>query len=155
MLDVDKTPAIGLIVNFSAQFGNITKSDTTDSSGVAIATFVSDDNTGENIITVDTGIKTYTLPITIVNYQPTTIELSAESLVLLADGNDYTKIAAISRDEDGNIMTDIVVQLNTSLGTLSSNPGDKTEVTSLTANSGSTGQEAIVYLRSDANRRHC
>lgn len=151
VLDVDKTPAIGLIVNFSAQFGNITKSDTTDSSGVAIATFVSDDNTGENIITVDTGIKTYTLPITIVNYQPTTIELSAESLVLLADGNDYTKIAAIPRDEDGNIMTDIVVQLNTSLGTLSSNPGDKTEVTSLTANSGSTGQEAIVYLRSDAN----
>lgn len=151
VLDVDKTPAIGLIVNFSAQFGNITKSDTTDSSGVAIATFVSDDNTGENIITVDTGIKTYTLPITIVNYQPTTIELSAESLVLLADGNDYTKIAAIPRDEDGNIMTDIVVQLNTSLGTLSSSPGDKTEVTSLTANSGSTGQEAIVYLRSDAN----
>lgn len=37
------------------------------------------------------------------------------------------------------------------MGTLSSNPGDKTEVTSLTVNSGSTGQEAIVYLRSDAN----
>lgn len=151
VLDFDKTPAIGLIVNFSAQFGSITKSDTTDSSGVATAIFVSDENTGTNIITVNTGIKKYTLTITVVNYQPTTIELSAESLVLLADGNDYTKITAIPRDEDGNIMTDITFQLNTSLGTLSSNPGDKTEVKSLTANSGSTGQEAIVYLRSDAN----
>lgn len=151
VLDFNKTPAIGLIVNFSAQFGSITKSDTTDSSGVATAIFVSDENTGTNIITVNTGIKKYILTITVVNYQPTTIELSAESLVLLADGNDYTKITAIPRDEDGNIMTDITFQLNTSLGTLSSNPGDKTEVTSLTANSGSTGQEAIVYLRSDAN----
>lgn len=151
VLDFNKTPAIGLIVNFSAQFGSITKSDTTDSSGVATAIFVSDENTGTNIITINTGIKKYTLSITVVKYQPTTIELSAESLVLLADGNDYTKITAIPRDEDGNIMTDITFQLNTSLGTLSSNPGDKTEVTSLTANSGSTGQEAIVYLRSDAN----
>ncbi len=151
VLDFNKTPAIGLIVNFSAQFGSITESDTTDSSGVATAIFESDENTGTNIITINTGIKKYTLSITVVKYQPTTIELSAEALVLLADGNDYTKITAIPRDEDGNMMTDISFQLNTSLGTLSSNPGDKTEVKSLTANSGSTGQEAIVYLRSDAN----
>ena len=57
VLDVDKSPAIGLIVDFSAQFGNITESDTTDSSGIALATFISDNNTGENIITADTGVK--------------------------------------------------------------------------------------------------
>lgn len=116
VLDVDKTPAIGLIVNFSAQFGSITESDTTDSSGVAIATFVSDDNTGENIITADTGVKKYTLPITVVKYQPTYLILSAESPVILADGKSRTKITAVLKDSVGNPMAGMTVNFKTTLG---------------------------------------
>lgn len=116
VLDVDKTPAIGLIVNFSAQFGKITESDTTDSSGVAIATFVSDDNTGENIITADTGVKTETLLITVVKYQPTYLILSAESPVILADGKSRTKITAVLKDSVGNPMAGMTVNFKTTLG---------------------------------------
>ncbi|MFC1786059.1 hypothetical protein ACFLZA_01685, partial [Candidatus Neomarinimicrobiota bacterium] len=60
ILDIDNSPAIGLRVSFTALFGKITESDITDSNGVAIATFISDENVGVNTITVDTGIKKYT-----------------------------------------------------------------------------------------------
>ncbi len=120
VLDVDKTPAIGLIVNFSVQFGSITESDTTDSSGIALATFVSDNNTGENIITVDTGVKKYTLTLQIVHYQPKYVELFSESPVLLADGQSTTKITTVLKDSVGKAMPDITVKFATTLGTLSS-----------------------------------
>lgn len=120
VLDVDKTPAIGLKVDFSAQFGKITESDTTDSNGIALATFVSDENTGENIITADTGVKTYTLPITVVKYQPKYLVLSAKSPVLLADGESKTKITAVLKDSTGSPMAGMTVNFHTTLGSLSS-----------------------------------
>ncbi len=120
VLDVDKSPAIGLKVDFSAQFGSITESDTTDSDGIALATFVSDENTGENIITADTGVKTYTLPITVVKYQPKYLVLSAESPVLLADGESKTKITAVLKDSTGSPMAGMTVNFRTTLGLLSS-----------------------------------
>lgn len=109
-----------MIVKFSAQFGNITKSDTTDSSGVAIATFVSDNDTGENIITADTGVKTETLLITVVKYQPAVIELSSESPILLADGVSKTTITAVLKDTSGNRMPNMTVKFKRTLGKLSS-----------------------------------
>ncbi len=120
VLDVDKTPAIGLKVDFSAQFGNITESDTTDSSGIALATFVSDENTGENIITVDTGVKKHTLTLRVVHYQPKYVEMFSDSPVLLADGQSSTKITTVLKDSVGNPMPDITVKFATTLGTLSS-----------------------------------
>lgn len=132
VLDVDKTPAIGLIVDFSAQFGSITESDTTDSSGTALATFVSDDKTGENIITADTGIKKHTLTLRVVHYQPKYVELFSENPVLLADGIDRTKINAVLKDSIGYPMPDVTVRFNTTLGTLTSKIGvtdDDGEVT--------------------------
>ena len=50
-------------MNFTADFGSITESDTTDSSGVAQATFITDEDTGENTIIADTGVKKYEIPI--------------------------------------------------------------------------------------------
>lgn len=132
VLDVDKTPAIGLIVDFSAQFGSITESDTTDSSGTALATFVSDDKTGENIITADTGIKKHTLTLSVVHYQPKYVELFSENPVLLADGIDKTKINAVLKDSIGYPMPGVTVRFNTTLGTLTSKIGvtdDDGEVT--------------------------
>jgi len=121
VLDIDNTPAIGLIVDFSAQFGSITEADTTDSSGTAFATFVSDNDTGENIITADTGLKKHTLSLQVVHYQPRYVELFAESPVLLADGRSSTKINAVLKDSIGNPMAGITVRFNTTLGTLKSN----------------------------------
>ena len=120
VLDVDNSPAIGLKVDFTAQFGSITESDTTDSSGIAFATFISDENTGANIITVDTGIKKYTLTINVVNYQPAYLVLSAESPVILADGESKTKITAVLKDSIGNPMASMTVNFHTTLGVLSS-----------------------------------
>lgn len=149
LLDYNKSPLEGLKVLFSAEFGEITESDITDSTGTAEAVFKSDETTGETIIIANTGTKSFEIPITIKKYEPTTIELSAESLVLLADGNDYTKITATPRDEDGNIMSNIAIQFATTSGTLSSEAGSFSDLTSLEVNSGSTGEEAIVYLRSE------
>lgn len=120
VLNIDNSPTIGLKVDFTTQFGSITESDTTDSSGVARAIFVSDENTGTNIITINTGIKEYTLTIDVVNYQPTYLELSAESPVLLADGESKTKIAAILKDSTGRPMSKMTVKFQTTLGSLSS-----------------------------------
>ena len=120
VLDVDKTPAIVLKIDFSAQFGSITESDTTDSSGIALATFVSDEYTGENIITVDTGVKKHTLTLRVVHYQPKYVELFSDSPVLLADGQSTTKITTVLKDSVGNPMPDITVKFATTLGTLSS-----------------------------------
>ncbi|MCJ7802958.1 MAG: Ig-like domain-containing protein [Candidatus Marinimicrobia bacterium] len=118
VLDVDNAPAIGLIVDFSAQFGSITESDTTDSSGIALATFISDDNTGENIITADTGVKKYELYLHVVHYQPKYIELFSASPVLLADGISTTVITAVFKDSVGNPMPGLLVTFETTLGTL-------------------------------------
>lgn len=123
ILDVDKTPAVGLVVDFSADFGTITESDTTDSSGVALATFVTDDNTGENIIIADTGVKKYEIPIQVVHYKPKYVELFAESPMLLADGASSTKIIAVLKDSIGMPMPDITVRFATTAGTLSSQIG--------------------------------
>ena len=120
VLDVDNSPAIGLIVDFGAQFGSITESDTTDSSGIAIAIFISDDNTGENIITADTGIKKYELYLHIVHYQPEYVELFAKSPILLADGISSTIITAVFKDSVGNPMSGITVRFSTTFGTLRS-----------------------------------
>lgn len=120
VLNVDNSPAIGLKINFTTQFGSITESDTTDSSGVATATFISDENTGTNIITVNTGVKSYTLSITVVKYQPSYLILSAESPVLLADGEAKTKITAVLKDSVGNPMVGMTVHFHTTLGDLSS-----------------------------------
>ena len=119
VLDVNNSPAIGLRVGFSAQFGSITESDITDSSGFAFAVFISDDNTGENIITADTGIKKYTLIIDVVNYQPKYIDLFSESSRVLADGESSTIITAVLKDSVGNPMPDVTVSFSTTLGTLS------------------------------------
>jgi len=86
VLDIDKSPAIGLKIDFTAQFGIITESDTTDSSGIAFATFVSSDSAGVNIVTADFGIKTDSLEIRIIHYQPKYVDLFSESLTLVADG---------------------------------------------------------------------
>ncbi|MCJ7802727.1 MAG: Ig-like domain-containing protein, partial [Candidatus Marinimicrobia bacterium] len=118
VLDVDKTPAIGLIVDFSAKFGIITESDITDSSGIATATFISDNNTGENIITADTGVKKHTLTLRIIHYQPKYIELFSDSPVLLADGNSTIQITAVFKDSVGNPMPDLLVTFSTTLGVL-------------------------------------
>ncbi|NHZ86193.1 MAG: hypothetical protein GWP19_09960, partial [Planctomycetia bacterium] len=120
VLDVDKTPAIGLIVSFSAQFGKITESDTTDSSGIALATFISDNNTGENIITVDTGVKKHTLTLRVVHYEPKYVEMFSSSPVLLADGQATAKITTVLKDSVGKPMPNITVKFSTTLGTLSS-----------------------------------
>ncbi len=120
VLDVNNSPAIGLRVSFTAQFGSITESVLTDSSGIAVATFISDENTGANIITVDTGIKKYTLVINVVNYHPKYIELFSESPVLLADGISSTIITAVLKDSVGNPMSDMTVNFTTTLGVLES-----------------------------------
>ena len=120
VLDVDKTPAIGLKVDFATTIGSITESDTTDSSGIAQATFISDNQAGENIITVDTGIKKHTLTLHVVHYQPKYVELFSESPVLLADGNSTTTITTVLKDSVGSPMPDITVKFATTLGTLSS-----------------------------------
>ena len=118
VLDVDNSPAIGLKVDFTSEFGSITEFDITDSSGIAFATFTSDENTGANIITVDTGIKKYTLTIEVVSYQPRSIELFSESRVVLADGISSTTITAVLKDNVGNPMPEITVNFETDLGTL-------------------------------------
>jgi len=120
ILDIDKTPAIGLIVAFSTDFGAITQADTTDSSGIATAIFVSDNNVGDNVIIADTGIKEYQIPIKVVNYQPRYVELFAESPMLLADGVSSTKINAVLKDSIGNPMPGVTVRFATTLGTLKS-----------------------------------
>jgi len=118
VLDVDKSPIVGLVVGFSAQFGIITESSETDSSGIAVATFVSNDKTGDIIITADTGVKKHTLTLRVVQYQPTYIELFSESPVLLADGISTTLITAVFIDSVGNPMPELLVTFSTTLGTL-------------------------------------
>jgi adhesin/invasin len=120
VLDVDNSPAIGLRVDFTAEFGSITESDTTDSSGIALAVFISDENTGENTITIDTGLKKYLLTINVVNYQPKYIELYSESPVLLADGISTTNITAVLKDSTGSPMSEMTVHFTTTLGALNS-----------------------------------
>ena len=118
VLDIDKSPAIGLKIDFTAQFGNITESDTTDSSGIAFATFVSSDSAGVNIVTADFGIKTDSLEIRIIHYQPKYVDLFSESLTLVADGISYTTITAVFKDSLGSPMPGLLVTFNTTLGTL-------------------------------------
>jgi len=126
VLDIDNTPAVGLVVDFSTLIGIITEADTTDSSGTAFATFIAGPEAGENIITADTGVKKHTLLLRVVHYQPKYVELFAESPVLLADGLSSTKIAVTLKDSIGNPMEGVTVRFNTTLGTLKS----KIEITS-------------------------
>lgn len=151
LLDINKSPLEGLKVSFSTDFGEITDFDITDSTGTAEAIFVSNEIDGETVITAYTGAKNFEIPIQVIKYQPKTIELSAESRVLIADENDYTKITAIPRDKDGKIMPDILIKFATSLGTLSSNETSSGNATSLEINSGDTGEDAVVYLWSSTN----
>jgi len=119
ILDVDNAPAIGLIVDFTTQFGSITEMCKTDSNGLAIATFISDNNTGENIITADTGVKKHTLALQIIDYEPKFIELFSDTPTLLADGISTTIITAVLKDSIGNPMPNIELKFETNLGTLS------------------------------------
>jgi hypothetical protein len=124
VLDIAKTPVIGLIVNFSAQFGSITESGTTDSSGIALATFISDGNIGENIITADTGVKKDTLTLRIVHYQPVHnqpkyIELLSDSPMLLADGLSKVNIIAKVYDSENAVIPGAVFDFSTTMGSLS------------------------------------
>ena len=119
VLDVNNSPAIGLRVSFSAKFGSITESVITDSSGIAFAIFISDENTGENIITVDTGVKKYTLALQVIDYEPKFIELFSDTPTLLADGISTTIITAVLKDSIGNPMPNIELKFETNRGTLS------------------------------------
>jgi len=118
VLDVDKEPIVGLVVGFTAQFGTITESSETDSSGIAMATFVSNDKTGDINISADTGVKKHTLTLRVVHYLPKYIELFSESPVLLADGNSTALITAVFVDSVGNPMPELLVTFSTTLGTL-------------------------------------
>jgi len=157
VLDINNSPAIGLKIDFSVQFGSITKSDITDSSGIAIATFTSDENTGENIITIDVGIKKYTIPIEVINYQPTYIELSAGSLSLLADGTSSTIVTAVLKDSVGSPMPDVTVNFTTTLGILSDQikktDANGVATTVLTSAGSSSDKTAVinVYVAIDAS----
>ncbi len=128
VLDRAKTPVIGLIVNFSAQFGSITESGTTDSSGIALATFISDGNIGENIITADTGVKKDTLTLRIVHYQPVHnqpkyIELLSDSPMLLADGISKVNIIAKVYDSENAVIPGAVFDFSTTMGSLNDTTG--------------------------------
>ena len=118
VLDSNNYPAIGLTVGFTTQIGSITESVITDSSGIASALFISDENIGANVITIDAGVKKYTLAINIVSYQPRYIELFSESSRILADGESFTIITAVLKDSVGNPLPDMSVNFSTSLGTL-------------------------------------
>ncbi|MFC1565464.1 Ig-like domain-containing protein [Candidatus Neomarinimicrobiota bacterium] len=123
IFDIDNSPAIGLRVSFATLFGKITESDITDSNGVAIATFISDENTGVNTITVDTGIKKYTLTINVVNYQPiysvpAYIVIESEIQTLLADGISKTNIIAKVYDTTNEVIPGAVFNFSTTIGSL-------------------------------------
>lgn len=150
LLDNNGSPIEGLKVTFSVDIGKITDYDISDSTGTAEAMYKSGEEAGEALITAHTGPKAFEIPITVKKYEPTTIELSAESLILLADGNDYTKITATPRDKDGKLMPDVLIKFETSLGTLSSSSTAKGNDTSLDINSGDAGEDAVVYLWSEA-----
>jgi len=118
VLGLNNSPASGLTVGFTAQFGIITEFAITDSSGIASALFISDENIGANVITIDAGVKKYTLAINIISYQPRYVELFSESSRILADGESFTIITAVLKDSVGNPMPDMTVNFTTSLGTL-------------------------------------
>lgn len=149
LLDNNGSPLEGLKVTFSVDIGKITDSDITDSTGTAEAMYESGEDAGVGTITAHTGPKDFEITITVKKCEPATIELTAESLILLADGVEYTKITAIPLDEGGNKMKNITIDFNTDLGTLSLNAGSFGSSTELPTNSGDTGEEAIVYLRSN------
>lgn len=116
VMGVDNSPIEGLVINFNTQIGKITESSTTDESGLAVATFVTNEDAGTNIITADSGIRKDTLSVHVFHYQPKYVELSSETPALLADGISKTSIIAVVKDSLGNPMDGRPVTFTTTLG---------------------------------------
>ena len=141
-------PMPDVTVRFATTLGNLSSHiEITDENGEVSTELTSTTSDGIALVTA-TSFVTNFVEVEFKQYVPTQLEVLADDLVLLADGNDYTRIVAIPRDESGNTMINVPILFSSTLGTLSSEEGTFGNSTFLIANSGNTGSGAVVYLRS-------
>ena len=144
-------PMPGVTVRFATTLGTLkSEIEITDTNGEVSTELISTTSDGTALVTAISFVTNF-VEVEFKTYVPTQLEVLADDLVLLADGSDYTKIVAIPRDDNGNVMLNVPVLFSATIGTLSSEEGTFGNATVLIANSGNTGREAVAFLRSTEN----
>ena len=115
--DKNNEPVVGIPVRFSTDMGSITNVDSTDSSGVSRAEFISGSQTGTATVSAKFGSnQTETAQIKIVDSLSKSIYARASKESILSNGIDSTQITVYSYDSDGNPVKNQAVSFTTTAG---------------------------------------
>ncbi|MFH1852659.1 MAG: invasin domain 3-containing protein, partial [Candidatus Neomarinimicrobiota bacterium] len=132
----DQPPDPGIAVKFTAQLGQFaTSTDTTDTGGVARATYISGDVPGVDKIFASTGIKTDSLLLYLVN-QAADLQLTASATAILGDGVTTATITASARDDADQPLANMRIYFNSDHGQITASgttAGDGTVQATLTS----------------------
>ncbi|MFC1730232.1 Ig-like domain-containing protein [candidate division KSB1 bacterium] len=121
LVDESGAPSPGGIISFSTVFGSITPYDTTNSLGIAAAQYVSGSETGIDTITavVVNYFRRELFEIVLLEIDVrTVIQLSAESLSLISDGQQATSVTVRYNDSSGNPVANETINLFADFGTI-------------------------------------
>ncbi|MFC1564281.1 beta strand repeat-containing protein [candidate division KSB1 bacterium] len=123
LIDGTGDPYQGGVVGFDAVLGSITLSDTSDSEGIAAATYTSGSSTGIDTITAtvlnsEQGTPSEEIQITL-EYRAQ-LQISAASTSLLADGAETTELSLLYKDFSGIPVSDQEINLIADFGDIES-----------------------------------
>jgi hypothetical protein len=123
--DGNNNPVGNVVVQFSANFGLIQATATTDDQGIARVVYVAPSvvPSGPVTVTATSGTATANLELTVIPGPPAKVRMSATPLVIPADGRTSSQLRIEVRDANDNIVADgtrVVLTLNPNLGSVQS-----------------------------------
>jgi len=123
--DGNNNPVGNVVVQFSANFGLIQATATTDDQGIARVVYVAPSvvPSGPVTVTATSGTATANLELTVLPGPPAKVRMSATPLVIPADGRTSSQLRIEVRDANDNIVADgtrVVLTLNPNLGSVQS-----------------------------------
>ena len=112
VLDANNNPVPSAVVQFSATFGTIQASAMTNAAGIAKATYVAPTTVppgGQVTINAQAGTATGSIQLNILPGPPAKVRITANPLLLPADGRSQSQVRAEVRDANDNLVTDGVL----------------------------------------------
>jgi fibronectin type 3 domain-containing protein len=112
VLDANNNPAPNVVVQFSATFGTIQASAMTNAAGIARATYVAPTVVppgGQVTVSAQAGTASGSIQLNILPGPPAKVRITANPLLLPADGRSQSQVRAEVRDANDNLVTDGVL----------------------------------------------
>lgn len=154
VLDQSNQPVVGREIEFSTTFGTLVPTTaTTNDSGVATTIFTAPAQSGTALITGHyNSTQTQSVNIEVKDTTPQSVTLTPDAFSLLANGESFTELTSVWRNDNGELLKGIPVSFQSTSGTIvASATTDSFGVAKTTLTSVASRTDLIAQVTASAN----